>query len=154
MASCQDFVVLSDPTTHFLLDPAVSAMSLPFRFREEGSGGSKAPISMAHHHRSTTKISHKPFKPRFASKGSLRDQSKGTFRAPRLAQRSEINISIQARLKSTGSTAADGEHPINKSCPKLPAETKLASKEYITTRKERQSQSFSEESMALQDTSH
>ncbi|KAL9113285.1 MAG: hypothetical protein Q9227_002620 [Pyrenula ochraceoflavens] len=30
-----------------------------------------------HHHRSTTKTTHKPFKPRFTSKGSLRDQAKG-----------------------------------------------------------------------------
>ncbi|ERF74677.1 hypothetical protein EPUS_00807 [Endocarpon pusillum Z07020] len=55
-------------------------MSLPYRFKAGGSGSreSMAPIStMSHHHRSTTKQSHKPFKPRFASKGALKDIAKG-----------------------------------------------------------------------------
>ena len=34
-----------------------------------------API--VHHHRSTTKADHKPFKTKFASKGSLKDAAKG-----------------------------------------------------------------------------
>lgn len=34
-----------------------------------------APID--HHHRSTTKAANKPFKPRFTSKGALKDRAKG-----------------------------------------------------------------------------
>jgi pre-rRNA-processing protein TSR1 len=36
-----------------------------------------APTAVAHHHRSTTKASHKPFKSRHATKGLLKDLSKG-----------------------------------------------------------------------------
>lgn len=36
-----------------------------------------APMVEAHHHRSTTKASHKPFKSRHATKGLLKDLSKG-----------------------------------------------------------------------------
>lgn len=32
-----------------------------------------------HHHRSTTKASHKPFKSRHSTKGLLKERSKGTF---------------------------------------------------------------------------
>ncbi|ETI20222.1 hypothetical protein G647_08256 [Cladophialophora carrionii CBS 160.54] len=34
-------------------------------------------ITAAHHHRSTTKVDHKPFKSRFASKSALKDRAKG-----------------------------------------------------------------------------
>ena len=57
-------------------------MSLPFRFKAGGSGQKEnmAPIFTAtHHHRSTTKQSHKPFKPRFTSKGALKDFAKGNI---------------------------------------------------------------------------
>jgi hypothetical protein len=37
-----------------------------------------APTQTMHHHRSTTKTSHKPFKGRHASKGALKEQNKGT----------------------------------------------------------------------------
>lgn len=52
--------------------------SLPFRFK--GSGGANmAPTStVQHHHRSTTKTSHKPYKTGHASKRALKDQAKGT----------------------------------------------------------------------------
>lgn len=52
--------------------------SLPFRFK--GSSGAMGPIPQAaqHHHRATTKTSHKAFKTKHASKNSLRDKSKGT----------------------------------------------------------------------------
>lgn len=58
-----------------------AAMSIPYRFKAGGSGGTAtmAPIQpQVHHHRSTTKVDHKPYKPRFASKGDLKDQAKGT----------------------------------------------------------------------------
>lgn len=53
--------------------------SLPFRFK--GSGGANmAPITQTvqHHHRSTTKTTHKPFKSGHATKRQLKDQSKGS----------------------------------------------------------------------------
>lgn len=51
--------------------------SIPFRFK--GScGATMAPTQTVHHHRSTTKTSHKSFKSRHASKSSLKDKAKGT----------------------------------------------------------------------------
>lgn len=47
--------------------------SIPFRFK---AGDSMAPAT-EHHHRSTTKISHKPFKSRHATKNLIRDLAKG-----------------------------------------------------------------------------
>lgn len=35
------------------------------------------PAAVEHHHRNTTKVSHKPFKPRFTSKSALKDRAKG-----------------------------------------------------------------------------
>ena len=55
-------------------------MSLPYRFSAGGSGGQTAMASVntpIHHHRSTTKVDHKPFKSRYTSKGDLKDQAKG-----------------------------------------------------------------------------
>lgn len=42
------------------------------------------PVAVAHSHRPTTKVSHKPFKSKAASKHELRDRAKGAFRLPRL----------------------------------------------------------------------
>jgi pre-rRNA-processing protein TSR1 len=36
-----------------------------------------APTQTVHHHRNTTKVSHKPFKSKHASKSALKDQQKG-----------------------------------------------------------------------------
>src|ERR1700742_4664152 len=61
-------------------------MSFPFRFKAGGSGSNltMAPIvSSAHHHRSTTKVDHKPFKSRFASKSALKDRAKGKTESSR-----------------------------------------------------------------------
>lgn len=58
--------------------------SIPFRFKAGGTGtgtgtGNMAPVvSHSHHHRSTTKQSKKNFKSRHASKGALKELSKGT----------------------------------------------------------------------------
>jgi hypothetical protein len=49
--------------------------SLPFRFK--GSSANMAPTQTVHHHRNTTKVSHKPFKSKHASKSALKDQQKG-----------------------------------------------------------------------------
>lgn len=50
--------------------------SLPFRFK--AGGDSKMPAAVSHSHRPTTKVSHKPFKSKSATKHELRDRSKGT----------------------------------------------------------------------------
>jgi pre-rRNA-processing protein TSR1 len=36
-----------------------------------------APAQTVHHHRSTTKVSHKPYKSKHASKSALKDKAKG-----------------------------------------------------------------------------
>jgi pre-rRNA-processing protein TSR1 len=46
--------------------------NLPFRF-QAGS----TPLPAAHHHRSTTKVSNRPFKSRHATKGALKEKAKG-----------------------------------------------------------------------------
>jgi pre-rRNA-processing protein TSR1 len=52
--------------------------SIPFRFKSGGSGNNMAPIAaQSHHHRSTTKKDKKGFKSRHATKGALKEQSKG-----------------------------------------------------------------------------
>jgi pre-rRNA-processing protein TSR1 len=58
--------------------------SLPFRFK--GSGGANmAPISTGqHHHRSTTKVSHKSFKAGHASKRALKDKAKGAMKTAKI----------------------------------------------------------------------
>ncbi|KAJ9614644.1 ribosome biogenesis protein tsr1 [Cladophialophora chaetospira] len=61
-------------------------MALPFRSSAGGSGDktAMAPIvTSAHHHRSTTKVDHKPFKSRFTSKSALKDRAKGKTEAKR-----------------------------------------------------------------------
>jgi pre-rRNA-processing protein TSR1 len=52
-------------------------MSLPFRTKGGDSGGTMTMAAAVHHHRSTTKADHKPFKTKFASKGALKDAAKG-----------------------------------------------------------------------------
>lgn len=52
-------------------------VALPYRFKAGGSGN-MAPIATQHHHRSTTKQPQKAFKSRHASKGALKELSKGT----------------------------------------------------------------------------
>lgn len=48
--------------------------TIPFRLK---ASGGMAPITDSHHHRSTSKAPHKPFKSRHASKGLLKKLSKG-----------------------------------------------------------------------------
>lgn len=47
---------------------------MPFRFKAGGNGN---PSSDAHHHRNTTKVSHKPFKSKHATKSWLKEMAKG-----------------------------------------------------------------------------
>lgn len=49
--------------------------SIPFRFKA-GATANMAPME-SHHHRSTTKKEKKGFKSRHATKGALKEQSKG-----------------------------------------------------------------------------
>lgn len=51
-------------------------VALPYRFKAGGSGN-MAPVAGQHHHRSTTKHAQKPFKSKHASKGALKELSKG-----------------------------------------------------------------------------
>ena len=48
--------------------------SIPFRFK---AGGSATPMTEQHSHRSTTKASQKPFKSRHATKGAIKELTKG-----------------------------------------------------------------------------
>jgi len=48
--------------------------SIPFRFK---AGGTMAPLPEMHHHRNTTKVSHKPYKSKHATKGLIKDLKKG-----------------------------------------------------------------------------
>jgi pre-rRNA-processing protein TSR1 len=51
--------------------------SIPFRFKAGGSGSMAPVVAQSHHHRSTTKQSKKGFKARHATKGALKELSKG-----------------------------------------------------------------------------
>ncbi|KAF2830255.1 DUF663-domain-containing protein [Ophiobolus disseminans] len=62
---------------HSISNSTVKVASIPFRFKA-GGNGNMAPVAVqSHHHRSTTKHSKKGFKARHATKGSLKEQSKG-----------------------------------------------------------------------------
>ncbi|KIX96247.1 uncharacterized protein Z520_08025 [Fonsecaea multimorphosa CBS 102226] len=53
-----------------------------------------------HHHRSTTKVDHKPFKSRFASKSALKDQAKGKveIQRPEKGQRKTPHQQVMSKL--------------------------------------------------------
>jgi hypothetical protein len=86
--SCPAKISHSNLAAHSILSPSekldfgkrVLVMSLPFRFKAGGTGGTSNMASIhagVHHHRSTTKQIQKPFKSRFASKSALKDLAKG-----------------------------------------------------------------------------
>ena len=58
-----------------MLGRLIKLASIPFRFKADG--GTMASPAEPHRHRSTTKVSHKAFKSRHASKGAIKDQAKG-----------------------------------------------------------------------------
>ena len=73
------FVAISQypPSRHRFVDSKDDKLaSLPFRFT---AGGSMAPLPETHHHRNTTKISHKPFKARHATKSLIKELAKGNI---------------------------------------------------------------------------
>ncbi|KIX05309.1 uncharacterized protein Z518_06181 [Rhinocladiella mackenziei CBS 650.93] len=60
-----------------------------------------APITTSvHHHRSTTKVDHKPFKSRFASKSALKDKAKGKIETRRIekGQRKTPHQQVMSKL--------------------------------------------------------
>ncbi|KEF55321.1 uncharacterized protein A1O9_08975 [Exophiala aquamarina CBS 119918] len=58
-----------------------------------------APIQgSAHHHRNTTKVDHKPYKTRFASKGALKDKAKGMESAPSSKNRKTPHQQVMSKL--------------------------------------------------------
>ena len=67
-------VSLTVNTLDISLIEAIKVDSIPFRFK---AGGSMAPMPEAHEHRSTTKVSHKPFKSKHATKSAIKDALKG-----------------------------------------------------------------------------
>ncbi|KIW58954.1 hypothetical protein PV05_03444 [Exophiala xenobiotica] len=78
-------------------------MSLALRFKAGGSGGnpSMAPtMTSVHHHRSTTKQEHKPFKSRHASKSALKDAAKGKIESARAekGQRKTPHQQVMSKL--------------------------------------------------------
>ena len=76
-------------------------MSLTLRFKAGGSGyAAMAPTNTAHHHRNTTKLDHKPFKSRFASKSALKDRAKGKTesRRPERGERKTPHQQVMSKL--------------------------------------------------------
>jgi hypothetical protein len=92
---------------------------LPFRFKAGGNGHNMA-ASAVHHHRNDTCKPNKPFKSKFASKGSLKDRDKGMKNY--MYFRSFVLSIVQVDSKRE----ASGRLPTNKSCPKSLDDTKLA----------------------------
>ncbi|KAI9804635.1 MAG: hypothetical protein M1833_006709 [Piccolia ochrophora] len=57
-----------------------------------------APMSGAHHHRSTTKAPQKPYKSKYASKNSLREQSKGKIETADKSKRRTPHQQVMSKL--------------------------------------------------------
>ncbi|KAI5306035.1 hypothetical protein KEM55_008753 [Ascosphaera atra] len=55
-------------------------------------------VAAPHHHRSTTKQSHKPFKSKHASKGALKDQNKGKVEREERGSRKTPSQQLQSKL--------------------------------------------------------
>ena len=67
-----------------------------------------------HHHRSTTKVSHKPFKPRFTSKNALKDRAKGKVesfdRGARKTPHQQVMSKLDRRNQAKQKRLAHREH--------------------------------------------
>jgi pre-rRNA-processing protein TSR1 len=66
-------------------------------FRPKASGG-MAPIPDSHHHRSTSKVPHKPFKSRHASKGLLKKLSKGKIEDGGIGSRKTPHQQVMSKI--------------------------------------------------------
>lgn len=69
--------------------------SIPFRFK---AGDSMAPITGSHHHRSTSKVPHKPFKSRHATKGLLKKLSKGKIEDSGKGNRKTLHQQLMSKI--------------------------------------------------------
>lgn len=80
------------------------------------------PTAVPHSHRPTTKVTHKPFKSKAASKHELRDRAKGTQMIYSLPYVDKIADFLS---QAESPTSKEHErHPTNKSCPNWAAETR------------------------------
>ncbi|KAJ5991087.1 hypothetical protein N7499_011631 [Penicillium canescens] len=57
-----------------------------------------APSQTVHHHRSTTKVSHKPYKSKHASKSALKDQAKGKIEGDERGSRKTPHQQLKSKL--------------------------------------------------------
>lgn len=74
---------------------------LPYRFKA-GSTGNAGTMSISaqpgHHHRSTTKVDHKPFKSKHASKSALKDAAKGKVEREDRGKRKTPHQQVMSKL--------------------------------------------------------
>lgn len=75
---------------------------LPYRFKAGSNTGNVANMSISaqpgHHHRSTTKADHKPFKSKHASKGALKDAAKGKVEREDRGKRRTPHQQVMSKL--------------------------------------------------------
>ena len=71
------------------------ASSIPFRFK---AGGNANMASEAHHHRSTTKVSHKPFKAKHLTKGALKERNKGKVESFEKGTRKTAHQQVMSKI--------------------------------------------------------
>ena len=77
-------------------DSLTSAMAIPFRFK--AGSAVMAPSPEPHHHRTTTKQSHKPFKSRHATKSLIKEIAKGKLDRFEKGGRKTTNQQIMSKL--------------------------------------------------------
>lgn len=124
---------------------AVKLASLPYRFKSGGeSSKMPGPVATGHSHRPTTKVSHKAFKSKHATKSALRDAAKGKShrenrdpgtweQAIGLLHRSHRPQLMHLFLQGKSSAVCE-RRPTNKSCPSSTAETRTSSAKSKSTR--------------------
>ena len=74
----------------------VALASIPFRFK--AGGAAMAPSPDAHHHRNTTKVSHKPFKSRHATKSFIKELAKGKLEKIERGSRKTTNQQVMSKF--------------------------------------------------------
>jgi pre-rRNA-processing protein TSR1 len=73
----------------------LASTPLPFRFK---AGGTGMALPEPHHHRSTTKTSHKPFKSRHLTKSALKDKAKGKIELEK-GQRKSRHQTVMSKIE-------------------------------------------------------
>lgn len=86
-----------------------------------------------HHHRSTTKVAHKPFKSKHASKSALKERSKGTFNK----ESPTSSLSEYCQAKSNLDSMGEGERPTSRSCRSWTDEIRPSRSELATSKNTR-----------------